>query len=128
MAPYRTSLSGNGCHRERGLKKTRQIADTAIRLGLTKNSEMVLLLASPRRRFFLGICKFANMIGDESDSSSISWRGHNCHQLRVITACRRPLFSASGETTQRTVALPPVSLRLGYDALTTSAINGVHSA
>lgn len=64
VAPYRTPLSGKGCHRE---KTTTQIAgDTAIRLELTKNSGMMLLLASPRRCFSLG-----------ESASSRTWSGTN---------------------------------------------------
>src|SRR5258707_15710490 len=66
---------------------------------------MVLLVASPQRQLLLtaapssGICKFASMVGDESDLLSISRRSHNCLWLRSL----RPVdarHSAGGEVTE----------------------------
>jgi hypothetical protein len=66
---------------------------------------MVLLVASPHRQLLLtavpssGICKFASIVGDESDLLSISRRSHNCLWLKSL----RPVdarHSAGAEVTE----------------------------
>ena len=76
-----------------------------MRPDSSDGSVMVLLVASPQRHVLLtavpssGICKFASIVGDESDFLSISRRSHNCLWLRSL----RPVdarHSAGGEDTE----------------------------